>query len=104
MATPIDPCPIDAKMDTRSSGREVENATRMNPMVVFPKPVISATLTELLIVTSLAFARIANETARTIVLPHIPSSSSNKAMSQPHNQPRFDAKNFPILEGNVVSG
>jgi ribonucleotide monophosphatase NagD (HAD superfamily) len=50
-ATPMAPCPNAAKMDTRSSGNEVENATRTKPMVVLPKPVMLATLTELLIVT-----------------------------------------------------
>jgi hypothetical protein len=100
----MDPCPAAAKMDTRSSGKEVEKATSINPMVVLPKPVMSATFTELLIVTSLALARTASEPARTSTLPHIPSSSSNKAMSQPHNQPRFNAKNFPIPESSASSG
>jgi hypothetical protein len=54
MATPTPPWPRAAKTDTLSSGRDVENATSMNPTVVFPKPVISAILTELAIVQLLA--------------------------------------------------
>jgi hypothetical protein len=42
------------KTDTKSSGKDVENATKMNPTVVLPKPVMPATLTELLIVALLA--------------------------------------------------
>jgi hypothetical protein len=68
-----------AKTDTRSSGSEVEKATSMKPMVALPNPVMSATLTELLIATSLAFANTANAPNSTSTLPHIPSASSNKA-------------------------
>jgi hypothetical protein len=78
MATPIAPCPIAAKMDTQSSGRDVEKATKINPTVVFPKPVISATLTEFVIVQSLALFRASNEAKRISALPNGPHSS-NKA-------------------------
>jgi hypothetical protein len=70
---------------------------RMNPMVVLPKPVTPAALTELLIVKSLALARIASEAARTSALPQIPNSSSNKAKLQLDNQLQAGSKNFPLL-------
>jgi len=79
MATPMLSCPIAAKMDTQSSGRDVEKATRMNPTVVFPKPVISATLTEFLIVQSLDLSKKSKESRRIATLPNSPSSSNNSA-------------------------
>jgi hypothetical protein len=80
MATPILSCPIAAKMDTQSSGKDVENATRMNPIVVFPKPVMSATFTELVIVQSLDLYKASSEATRINALPNDPHSS-NKAGS-----------------------
>lgn len=80
MATPIASCPIAAKIDTESSGKDVEKATKMNPTVVFPKPVMSATLTEFVIVKSLALSRATNDAKRIRTLPNSPHSS-NKAGS-----------------------
>jgi hypothetical protein len=93
-ATPTASCLIAAKMDTRSSGSEVEKATRMNPMVVLPNPVMSATLTELLIATSLALANTTNAPNSTSKLPHNPSTSSNKASLHLPNYSKRNAKNI----------
>jgi hypothetical protein len=65
-----------AKMDTLSSGKEVEKPTKIKPMVVFPKPVISETLIELFIVTSLALPRTISEAIRISRLPINPVSSN----------------------------
>ena len=54
MDTPTFSGSIIANMATNSSGKDVENATRMNPIAVFPKPVALATFTECLIVKRLA--------------------------------------------------
>ena len=62
---------------TTSSGREVEKATSMNPILVFPKPVTLAKLTELVIVQLLALIKTINETTRTVMFPIIPSWSIN---------------------------
>jgi hypothetical protein len=93
-ATPKASCLIAAKMDTRSSGSEVEKATKMKPMVVLPNPVMSATLTELLIATSLALAYTANAPNSTSKLPHNPSTSSNKASSHLRNYFNATLKTF----------
>ncbi len=69
-------------METKSSGNDVEKATKINPTVVFPKPAMSATLTELSIVESLALSRISNETRRIAVLPNGPNSS-NRGLQPP---------------------
>jgi hypothetical protein len=74
MATPMDSCPIAAKMDTESSGKDVAKATKIKPTVVFPKPVMSATLTELVIVQSLALLSISKEARRIKALINIPSN------------------------------
>jgi len=65
-----------AKMDTLSSGKEVEKPTRMKPMVVFPKPVISETLIELFMVTSLALPRTISEAIRMSTFPINPVPSN----------------------------
>jgi hypothetical protein len=83
-------------MDTRSSGSEVEKATRMKPMVVLPNPVMSATLTELLIAASLALAKTANAPNSTRTLPHNPSTSSNNASLQLRNYFQRNVKNILV--------
>ena len=80
MATPMVSCPIAEKMATESSGKDVEKATRMNPTVVFPKPVMSATLTEFVIVQSLALSKTSNAARRISALINRPS---NKASLHP---------------------
>ena len=65
-----------AKTATLSSGKEVEKPTRMKPIVVFPNPVISETLIEFLIVTSLPRTRSTTETSRMSALPPAPSCSN----------------------------
>jgi hypothetical protein len=64
-------------MTTTSSGREVEKATSMNPILVFPKPVTLAKLTELVIAQLLALIKTINEAIRTAMFPIIPSWSIN---------------------------
>jgi hypothetical protein len=76
MATPMLSCPITEKIDTHSSGKDVEKATNMNPIVVFPKPVISATFTELVIVQSLALYKASSEATRINALPNGPHPSN----------------------------
>jgi hypothetical protein len=63
-------------MTTTSSGREVEKATSMNPILVFPKPVTLAKLTELVIVKLLALIKTTNEAIRTAMFPILPSCSN----------------------------
>jgi len=63
-------------MTTASSGREVEKATNMNPILVFPKPVMLAKLTELVIVKLLALIKTPNEAIRTAMFPILPSCSN----------------------------
>jgi hypothetical protein len=63
-------------MTTTSSGREVEKATSMNPILVFPKPVMLAKLTELVIVKLLALIKTPNEAIRTAMFPILPSCSN----------------------------
>jgi hypothetical protein len=53
METPIFSS-LAPKMTTLSSGRDVAKPTRMKPTVVFPKPVMLESFTELFMVTSLA--------------------------------------------------
>jgi hypothetical protein len=65
-----------AKKATKSSGKEVENATSKNPIFVFPKPVTLATLTELVIVKPLARIRTTREIKRRIMFPIIPNCSN----------------------------
>jgi hypothetical protein len=66
-----------AKTATRNSGKDVEKATMMNPVFVFPKPVTLANLTELVMARLLAFIRIINATKRVAMLPIIPNCSNN---------------------------
>jgi hypothetical protein len=66
----------------------------MKPMVVLPNPVISATLTELLIATSLALASTTNAPNSTSKLPPNPSTSSNKASLHLRNYFQRNAKNI----------
>jgi hypothetical protein len=61
---------------TTSSGREVEKATSMNPILVFPKPVTLAKLTELVIAKLLALIKTASEEMRTAMFPILPSCSN----------------------------
>jgi hypothetical protein len=63
-------------MTTTSSGREVEKATSMNPILVFPKPVTLAKLTELVIAKLLALIKTASEAMRTAMFPILPSCSN----------------------------
>jgi len=79
IATPMLSCPITEKIDTQSSGKDVEKATNMNPTVVFLKPVISATLTELVIVQSLALYKASSEATRINTLPNGPHPSNKTA-------------------------
>ena len=65
-----------AKTDTLSSGSEVEKPTRMKPMVVFPKPVMSEILTAFLIVNSLPKTKKASEASRIPTFPSMPSASN----------------------------
>ena len=65
-----------AKTETLSSGSEVEKPTRMKPMVVFPNPVMSETLTEFLIVTSLPKTSRTIETSKMSALPTSPTCSN----------------------------
>jgi hypothetical protein len=65
-----------ANKATKSSGREVENATSKKPILVFPKPVALAKLTELVIAKLLAFNKTTNAIMRTAMFPSIPSCSS----------------------------
>lgn len=65
-----------AKTETLSSGNDVAKPTRMKPMVVFPKPVMSETLTEFLIVTSLPMTKRTIETSKMSALPTTPSCSN----------------------------
>jgi hypothetical protein len=65
-----------ANIATKSSGKDVEKATRMNPTFVFPNPVTLAKLTELVIVKLLALIRTTNEAIRTTIFPIIPSCSN----------------------------
>ena len=53
-------------MATNNSGRDVEKATRINPTVVLPRPVISAILTEFVMVELLALFKISRATNKTI--------------------------------------
>ena len=67
------------KMATKSSGSDVENATRMKPTVVFPSPVTLATFMEWVIVKSLALDKAANAARRMITLPINPNPSSTQS-------------------------
>ena len=66
-----------ANIATKSSGREVEKATSMNPVFVFPKPVTLASLTELVIAKLLAFIKIASDAIRIAMFPIDPNCSNN---------------------------
>ena len=68
---------VTAKMETLSSGSEVEKPTRTKPTVVFPKPVMSEILTEFLIVNSLPITSRTIETSKMSELPTNPSCSNN---------------------------
>jgi hypothetical protein len=63
-------------MATNNSGRDVEKATRINPTVVLPSPVMSAILTELVIVELLALPKMSKATTKAIALPISPSCSN----------------------------
>ena len=65
-----------AKTDTLSSGSEVEKPTRMKPIVVFPKPVMSEILTAFLMVNSLPKTKKAREASRIPAFPSMPSASN----------------------------
>jgi hypothetical protein len=67
---------VTANTETLNSGKEVEKPTKTNPIVVFPKPVISETLTEFLIVISLPIIKKSIEISKMSVLPNIPNSSN----------------------------
>ena len=67
------------KTATKSSGSDVENATRMKPTVVFPSPVTAATFMEWVIVKSLALDKAANAARRMITLPINPNPSSTQS-------------------------
>jgi hypothetical protein len=75
IATPILSVKAE-KIDTERAGNDVQKATRINPVVVFPEPVTSATLTALSIVESLALSKTTSATTRINMLM---SSPSNKA-------------------------
>jgi len=62
-----------AKIATKSSGKDVENATNKNPTFVFPIPLTLAKFTELLIVKLLDLIRTTNETRRTITFAKTPN-------------------------------
>jgi hypothetical protein len=79
MDTPMLPGSKTPKMDTLSSGKEVENPTKIKPTVVFPKPVISETLIELFMVKSLALPRTISEAIRISKLPINPVSANSIA-------------------------
>jgi hypothetical protein len=79
MATPMLAWLMTAKMETLSSGKEVEKPTKMKPTVVFPKPVRSDTLTELFMVKLLALSRTISEARRISTLPVNPISSNTVA-------------------------
>jgi hypothetical protein len=79
MATPMPAWLMTAKIDTLSSGKEVEKPTKIKPTVVFPKPVRSDTLTELFMVKSLALSRMISEARRISTLPINPISSNTVA-------------------------
>ena len=64
------------KMTTLSSGRDVAKPTKMKPTVVFPKPVMLETFTELFIVISLAMITVMIEARRMRELPINPSPSN----------------------------
>jgi len=76
-ATPTASPPIAEKMATESSGKDVENATRRKPIVVFPNPVMSATLTELVIVKWLALSSTKSEPSRINALTSMPSNKAS---------------------------
>jgi len=75
METPIFSS-LAPKSTTLSSGRDVAKPTKMKPTVVFPKPVMLETFTELFIVTSLAITTTIIETRRIRELPINPSPSN----------------------------
>jgi hypothetical protein len=83
IATSTVSIPATEKMDTLSADREVQKATRMKPVAVFPKPIVSAILIELVIVKSLVLSKTSNEATRITVFPRNPSSSNKAAL------PRF---------------
>jgi len=63
-------------MATNSSGKDLAKATRMKPTGVYPRPVVSATFTEWLIVTLLAWFRATKAAIRISRLPINPISSN----------------------------
>jgi hypothetical protein len=95
MATPMLAWVMTAKIDTLSSGKDVEKPTKMKPTVVFPKPVISDTLTELFMVKSLALSRMISEARRISALP-IKPTASNTVASPFLNCSRSNAKNVSL--------
>jgi hypothetical protein len=92
---------VTANTATLSSGSEVEKPTRMKPMVEFPKPVISETLREFLIVTSLPITSRARETSKMRALPPIPNCSNNSISPL-----SFSLKMLLIMSmsGEIVTG
>jgi hypothetical protein len=82
MATSTVSSPTAEKIDTLSADKDVQKATMIKPVAVFPKPVISAILTELVIVKSLVLSKASNEAMRITVLPKNPSSSNKACLPQ----------------------
>jgi hypothetical protein len=68
-------------MATESSGKDVEKATSMNPIFVFPKPVMLAMLIELLIAKLLDLIKTANDASRIAIFPIDPSCSNTSCFS-----------------------
>jgi hypothetical protein len=77
IATSIVSSPTAEKIDTLSADSDVQKATNMKPVAVLPKPVISAILTEFVIVKSLVLSKTTNEAMRITALANDPSSSNN---------------------------
>ena len=63
-------------MATKSSGSDVEKATKMKPTVVFPSPVTLATFMECVMVKSLALLKAANAAISITTLGSRPNPSS----------------------------
>ncbi len=74
--------------DTLSSGKDVAKPTSTNPIVDFPKPVISDTLIEFLIVTSLPITKRSTDASKIIALLRIPSCSNISIASVRNTQKR----------------
>ena len=101
-------------MATLSSGREVEKPTRMKPIVVFPKPVMSETLTEFLIDISLPMTKSRIDTSKMSALaanPNCPNISVSPSLSCLRNAPyniyersnNSEVKRFGDCSGAVLS-